>query len=226
MCDYISKNTRLIHTYKSYIMEEIRVLIVEDEPVIAENIACYLNNHDFKVCGIAYDAEEAFMLLKNNVPDVIILDINLQSQVSGLEIAAHVNQHYAIPFVLLTSYADKEIIDKAKSIIPWGYIVKPFNGAALVASLEIAISNYAQFQNRHQQEPVFEKINRHILNKLSEREFEVVKLIYIGKTNRQIAEELCISVNTVKKHLNNVYLKLDALTRTTAISRLRELAMK
>ncbi|MFT4152210.1 hypothetical protein [Parafilimonas sp.] len=43
-------------------MEDIRVLIVEDEPVIAENIACYLDNHDFKVCGIAYDAEEALLL--------------------------------------------------------------------------------------------------------------------------------------------------------------------
>ncbi|MFT4152209.1 response regulator transcription factor [Parafilimonas sp.] len=74
--------------------------------------------------------------------------------------------------------------------------------------------------------PVFEKINRHILNRLSEREFEVLKLIYTGMTNQQIAEALYISVNTVKKHINNAYLKLDVLTRTTAISKLRELMMK
>ncbi|HET9277070.1 MAG TPA: response regulator, partial [Flavitalea sp.] len=58
-------------------MDEIQILIVEDEPVIAENVAYYLNNHDFKVCGIAYDADEAIMFLENGCPDAIVLDINL-----------------------------------------------------------------------------------------------------------------------------------------------------
>ena len=72
-------------------MDEIRILIVEDEPVIAENIAHYLNNHDFKVCGIAYDVDEAKMFLENGSPDAIVLDINLESEMDGLDIAAYVN---------------------------------------------------------------------------------------------------------------------------------------
>jgi DNA-binding NarL/FixJ family response regulator len=207
-------------------MDEIQILIVEDEPVIAENIAHYLNNHDFKVCGIAYDADEAKMFLENGSPDAIVLDINLQSEMNGLDIAAYVNRNYAIPFVLLTSYADKETIEKAKKVKPWGYIVKPFNEDTLLASLEMAISNFAETQNRNQPEPGFEKINRHLINQVSEREFEVLKLIYAGNTNQQIAERLFVSVNTVKKHINSSYLKLDVLTRTTAIARLRELMMK
>ena len=128
-------------------MEEIQILIIEDEPVIAENIAYYLNNHDFKVCGIAYDADEAKMFLENGSPDAIVLDINLGSEMDGLDIAAFVNNHYPIPFVLLTSYADKETIEKAKKVKPWGYIVKPFNEDTLLASLEMAISNFAQTHN-------------------------------------------------------------------------------
>jgi RNA polymerase sigma factor (sigma-70 family) len=207
-------------------MDEIQILIVEDEPVIAENIAYYLNNHDFKVCGIAYDADEAKMFLENGSPDAIVLDINLAGDVDGLDIAAQVNAKYHIPFILLTSYADRETLEKAKKVKPWGYIVKPFNEDTLLASLEMAISNFAQTQNKDQPEPRFEKINKHLLSQVSEREYEVLKLIYEGKTNQQIAEALFVSVNTVKKHINSCYMKLDVVTRTTAIARIRELMMK
>lgn len=207
-------------------MDQIQILIVEDEPVIAENIAYYLNNHDFKVCGIAYDADEAKMFLEHGTPDAIVLDINLASDVDGLDIAALVNSKYHVPFVLLTSYADKETIEKAKKVKPWGYIVKPFNENTLLASIEMAISNFAEAHNKHQPEPRFEKINRHLINQVTEREFEVLKLIYDGKTNQQIAELLSVSVNTIKKHINSAYLKLDVLSRTTAIARIRELMAK
>lgn len=206
-------------------MDEIRILIVEDEPVIAENIAYYLNNHNFTVCGIAYDAEEAKRILEKGSPDAIVLDINLHSDTNGLDIAAYVNARYAIPFILLTSYADKETIEQAKKVRPWGYIVKPFNENTLLASLEMAISNFAQATNRNQPQPRIEKINKHLLSQVSEREFEVLNLIYAGKTNQQIADALFVSVNTVKKHINSAYLKLDVLTRTTAIVRLRELML-
>lgn len=207
-------------------MDEIQILIVEDEPLIAANIAHYLNNHNFKVCGIAYDAEEAKLFLENGTPDAMILDINLQSPRTGLDIAAYVNKYFPIPFVLLTSYADKETLEKAKKVNPWGYIVKPFNESTLLASLEMAISNFAQTNNKSLPAPRFEKINRHLISQVSEREFDVLKLIYDGKTNHQIAEELFVSVNTVKKHINSVYLKLDVVTRTSAIARLRELMLK
>ena len=67
------------------------------------------------------------------------------------------------------------------------------------------------------------QINQNLVSKLSEREFEVLQLIYNGITNRQIAEQIFVSVYTIKKHINNAYLKIDASTRTNAITRLREL---
>jgi DNA-binding NarL/FixJ family response regulator len=205
---------------------KLKVLIVEDEPVIAENISIYLDNNDFEVSAIAYDSEEAFHQLKTNTPDAAILDINLESEQDGIDIAAFINKEIQIPFLFLTSYSDKNTLDKAKQVKPSGYIVKPFNEKTLLASLEIAISNFASEKNSAQPGLNIEKINRHLLSPLTDREFEVAHLAYNGITNSQIAEQTFISLNTIKTHLKSIYLKTDANTRYGLIVRLRQLMAK
>jgi len=207
-------------------MNELKILIVEDEPIIAENISMYLNNADFIVSGIAYDDEEAKSQLSTNTPDAVILDINLECETDGIRIADYINRNFQLPFLFLTSYSDKETLERAKTVEPSGYIVKPFNEKTLLASLEIAISNYALRSNHQVPSLSIEKINRHLIAPLSEREFEVLELIYQGKTNNQIAETLYVTVNTIKVHIKNAYLKLDAASRSTAIVRLRALMLK
>lgn len=207
-------------------MSKLRVLIVEDEPVIAENISMYLDNNDFEVSGIAYDSAEANDQLLNNTPDAAILDVNLESEEDGIDIAKRINENYHLPFLFLTSYSDKETLQRAKMVNPSGYIVKPFNEKTLLASLEIAISNHAADSNKRMPVLSMEKINRSLLSTISDREYEVVQLIYEGITNNQIAERLFVSVNTVKSHLKNIYLKLDANTRYGVIVRLRQLMAK
>lgn len=204
-------------------MSELKILIIEDEPVIAENISMYLNNADFTVSGIAYDDEEAVNQLHNNTPDAVILDINLDSSIDGIQIADYINKNFRLPFLFLTSYSDKETLLRAKLVEPSGYIVKPFNGQTLLASLEIAISNFANRSNNQVPDLNLDKINKHLLSPLTEREFKVLQLIYQGRTNNQIAEELFVTINTVKVHIRNTYLKLDAASHSTAIVRAREL---
>ena len=148
---------------------KLKVLIVEDEPVIAENISIYLDNNDFEVSAIAYDSEEAFQQLKTNTPDAAILDINLESDQDGIDIAAFINKEIQIPFLFLTSYSDKNTLDKAKQVKPSGYIVKPFNEKTLLASLEIAISNFASEKNSAQPGLNIEKINRHLLYSMQQK---------------------------------------------------------
>lgn len=104
--------------------------------------------------------------------------------------------------------------------------VKPFNEKTLQASLEMAISNFANRSNQHHPQLRLEKINKHVSTPLTEREFEVLQLIYEGKTNQQIATAIYVSVNTIKKHINNSYLKIDAMSRASAITRLRKLMIK
>ena len=207
-------------------MNEIKVLIVEDEPVIAKNISMYLDNNDFMVSGIAYDYEEAMKELEHNTPDAVILDINLDSDKDGIDIASYINKELHIPFLFLTSYSNKETLERAKVVEPSGYIVKPFNERTLLASLEIAISNFSQRSNQQVPELKMEKINKHLLSPLTEREFKAVQHIYNGKTNNQVAALMFVSLNTIKVHIKNAYLKLDTSSRTMAVVRLRELMQK
>jgi DNA-binding NarL/FixJ family response regulator len=174
------------------------------------------------VSGIAYDCEEALHHLKRQQPDFAILDINLESEKDGIDIANYINQHNFIPFVYLTSYSDKETIERAKKTNPAGFIVKPFNEKTLYATIEIALANHAAAANRHVPSLSFDRINKALAAPLSDREFDVVRLMYEGKTNQQIAESLYIAINTLKKHINNAYFKLDVTSRTTAIARLRD----
>ena len=207
-------------------MSKIKILIVEDEPVIAENISLYLDNNDFEVSGIAYDSEDAMQQLKENTPDAVLLDINLESDTDGIDIARYIQEHYQLPFIFLTSYSDRITLERAKQVKPSGYIVKPFNERTLLASLEIAISNHAEDANHALPKLVMEKVNRQLRSPLSEREFELSQMIYEGKTNTQIAETLFITVNTVKTHLKSIYLKLDAGTRIEVIRKLQQAMLR
>lgn len=207
-------------------MSKIKILIVEDEPVIAENISLYLDNNDFEVSGIAYDSEDAMQQLKENTPDAVLLDINLESDTDGIDIARYIQEHYQLPFIFLTSYSDRSTLERAKQVKPSGYIVKPFNERTLLASLEIAISNHTEEANHALPKLVMEKVNRQLHSPLSEREFELSQMIYEGKTNTQIAETLFITVNTVKTHLKSIYLKLDAGTRIEVIRKLQQAMLR
>ena len=205
---------------------KVKVLIVEDEPLIAENLAMYLNNHDFEVAGIAYDYDEGIQQLQKTKPDIALLDINLEGDKDGIDLGAYIFSTIKIPFVFLTSYSDKNTLDRAKKIQPSGYLVKTFHEKSLLTTLEISLANFAIQSNNHVPTLEIQKINSQLLSPLSEREFEVVQLIYSGKTNQQITQELFISINTLKRHINNAYMRLDVNSRTMAINKLRELMLK
>ena len=89
--------------------------------------------------------------------------------------------------------------------------------------MEIAIANHSQQLNRQAPKLLPHKINSLIADPFSDRELDVLQQLYEGATNKQIAQQLFISENTVKTHIKNIYIKLDAGTRYVALVRLREL---
>ncbi len=202
-------------------MSTIRVLIIEDDPIIAEDIKEMLTTVNYSVVGIGYGKEDAIELIDKTKPDLILLDINLSGDYEGFEIANYINKSRKIPFIYLTSYSGKEILDKAKNTMPMGYIVKPFNERELYSTVEISLFNFSKFMlpielNR-------DNLNQLIANPLTQKEFEILKSIYEGKTNQQLAEEQFVSVNTIKTHIKNVYEKLDTHTRSEVITLLNQL---
>ena len=202
-------------------MNEIKILIVEDDPLIAADIEQCLNNIDFQVSSVVYNTEDAIYQLEINTPDAVLLDINLGEKTDGIDIADTINKKYQLPFLYITSHADRQTIERAKKTQPAGYIVKPFDERDILAGLEIALYNYSQRKNISQPILSFSNINKRLTRSLSEREFEILQAIYDGKTNQQMAESLFVSVNTIKTHITNIYIKLDVASRTAAIAKIR-----
>lgn len=202
-------------------MANIQVLIVEDEPLIAEDICEYLSNVDYSVLAVAYNKSQALKALEQLTPDMILLDINLGGNLDGIEIAHLINQKYQAPFIFLTSYAHKSILDQAKVTRPMGYIVKPFTEKDLFSSIEIALYNFSQNAQPHNLN--LERINQVLLSPLTEKEFQALQDIYQGLTNKQMAKKQFVTVNTIKTHLQNLYDKLSVGSRSEAMAKLREL---
>ncbi|MEO9870543.1 LytR/AlgR family response regulator transcription factor [Ekhidna sp.] len=112
----------------------ISLLIVEDEPLIADDIATTLEKSGYEVTAIVDNAEDAFTKISAKSPDLAILDINIEGDMDGIELASQLK----IPFIFVTSYYDKETLDKVSMLSPSGFIVKPFNSQDLVANVELA----------------------------------------------------------------------------------------
>lgn len=191
-----------------------RILIVEDEAIIAEDIADLCRLNGYEVCGTAYSAHKALSMIKSHTPSLVLLDINLQDRIDGLEIASYLREKYHIPFIFLTSYSDKETLSQAKKTSPLGYIVKPFNKEQLYSTIELAL---AQIEKDSNQKLDFELIESRLLEPLSSREKEVLSCIFKGMSTKATSEVLFISINTVKFHLKNLYEKTGAHNRVELI---------
>lgn len=202
-------------------MSRLKVLIVEDEPAIAKYISNTLKNDQYEITALAFSSKRAIQELENNLPDVALLDINLDSSMDGIQIAELINEKHQIPFFFLTSYTNKEIINRAKHTRPLGYIVKPFSEKEILTTLEIALFNYHQ---PNKPKPLLiESINKKAYSPITEREFVVLKELYAGKGNQQIAQDNFVSINTVKTHLRNLFSKMNVRSRTELIAEIRKL---
>ncbi len=129
-------------------MGKIKILIVEDELVIAEDLKDILEELGYVVCGIAISAREALILIEEQSPDLALLDIQIKGGKDGIELAAEINEQYHLPFIMLTSYSDMQTLNRAKEVYPYGYLVKPFNEKDILVCIEVAMANFAKEQTK------------------------------------------------------------------------------
>lgn len=122
-------------------MEAVKILIVEDEIIIARNLEMVLNGLEYEVTGIAGTFTEAMASLSGNPPDLVLLDLHLRGAKSGFDVAEEINQRFSMPFIFLTSYADGDTVAKARTLNPSGYLTKPIRQKDLYATIEMALAN-------------------------------------------------------------------------------------
>ena len=125
-------------------MSKIKIAVVEDEILIADSICNTLNELGYDALEPAMTYTEALKTIDKHKPDLAILDIQLSGKKDGIELAWKIKEDYDIPFIFLTSNADKLTVDRAKRVAPPAYLVKPFNKDELYTSIEIAIFNHAK----------------------------------------------------------------------------------
>jgi DNA-binding NarL/FixJ family response regulator len=197
----------------------IHILIIEDEPVIATDIEMTLTGDDYSVVGIAYSSTKALDMLHRFRPDLVLLDIAIKGDKDGIDIAAIINDRYKVPFIYITSFADKETLDRAKATLPSGYIVKPFKDRDIISAIEMAVYRHASLHN--QDFPPFKELTARY--PLTPGEYQVLECVWEGSTNLQVTEKLGVSINTVKTHLKNIFSKLDVGSRSAAIAAIRNM---
>lgn len=191
-----------------------RILIVEDEAIIAEDLSMILQKEGHTVCGIANDGATALDFIHNRKPEIILLDISLGTSISGLEVAEIINQKYHLPFIFITSFSDQYTLEKVRDLQPEGYIMKPFKRKDVIANV-----NILSFKTEHKPTgkfKTFEEINAELFTPLTPKEYELVIDLAIGKSNTDMASDHNISHNTVKTHLKRIFSKMEVDSRTVA----------
>ena len=116
-----------------------RLLIVDDEAIITMQLEERLTAMGYTVVGMAASGEEAVEKARGFTPDLILMDIVMPGKVNGIQAARIIRTELDIPVVFVTSYADDKILEEAKHVRPYGYIVKPFDELGLKATIEVAL---------------------------------------------------------------------------------------
>lgn len=121
------------------VITSVKVLVVEDEPVVAASIRHTLRGLGYDVPAIASSANEAIAKVAECHPDLVLMDIRLEGEIDGVEAAEPIRSEFNVPIVYLTAYADEATIQRAKLTEPYGYILKPFGARELAAAVEVAL---------------------------------------------------------------------------------------
>lgn len=122
--------------------QKLRVIIVEDEGLIARDMASMLDQLGYEVAGMAATGAEALRLACSVPADLVLMDIKIRGTKDGIETALEIRDQVGLPVVFLTSHADSDTIRRAKQTEPFGYIVKPFNETDLKVALEIGFNRH------------------------------------------------------------------------------------
>jgi len=197
----------------------IRILIVDDHPVVREGLMAVLEGiPDIRVVGTAQSAEEALAAIKTVRPDIVLLDLELPGM-SGIDAIPRLiagGDHVRV--IVLTAYDTEERVLGAIRAGAGGYLLKGAAAAEIVHAIRAVREGGSYLTPRVATQVMAQVVSRGRSGVLSEREREVLRLIAQGQSNKQIGRQLSITERTVKFHVTSIFNKLGADNRAQAIA--------
>jgi len=182
-------------------MSKEKILIVEDDEVTAMHLKIALKKLEYEVVSIAENTIQARNKIKIYEPDAILLDISLQENTDGINLATYIRNKHAIPFIYLTSHSETQILDEAKVTEPYGYIVKPFDPKSLHSTIQMALYKFQE-----------ERKLKEDINTLQVSKEQLEKLLYTKKVSDKplvpFAEDYHLDISTCETFYKNEKIKL------------------
>ena len=204
-------------------MEKKAILLVDDHEVVRLGLKSILEHNDkFEVVAEAGTAKEAVLMVEKYQPDVVLMDIRLPG-VSGIDACQEITDRWPdVRVVILTSYAEDEMLFSAIRAGASGYVLKQIGAEGLVSAIEAACRGEALLDPAVTQR-VFQEVRRAVKEEeaaafvnLSQQEKYVLALVSEGKTNREIAETLFLGEGTVRNYVSSILSKLGVSNRAEA----------
>jgi two-component system, NarL family, response regulator len=192
----------------------IRIMLVDDHPVIRTGLALILNNEpDMTVVAQAGSGDEALTMYWQYRPDITLMDLKM-SGMTGVQAVQKIRaQAPTARLIILTSYDRDEDIYQSIRAGAMGYLVKDAPSDQIIDALREVHKGRKHFPHT-----ITEKLAERVtMADLSDRELEVLRLLAVGQSNKEIAEKLFLALGTVKYHINNILTKLEAEDRTQAV---------
>mgnify|MGYP005794527413 CR=1 FL=1 len=203
----------------------ISVAVVDDQEMVRMGFSLILDAEaDIRVIGQASDGAEAIDLVKREQPDVVLLDIRMP-RLDGLAALPRLTPYSQV--IMVTTFDDDDYVDAALAGGASGFLLKDAGADLLLAGVRAAANGDALISPSLTLDLLRRRIaaprseTAHV-DRLSERETEIAKLVAVGRTNQEICAELFISLGTVKTHLGNIQMRLDARNRVEVAARMWE----
>lgn len=183
-----------------------KILIVEDEGIVAEDIKSMLIKNGDRECYVAKTGQEAINICQQTQLDLILMDINLNDEIDGIEVAEKIQQISKIPILYLTAFTDKSILERAKITEPYGYLLKPFNHEELNTNIELALY-------KHRIQRKVQEHERWLSSAISRIGVGIIKTDMDWKINflNSVAEQLTgwYTEQAIGMHVNRIFTTIN-----------------
>ena len=144
-----------------------KILIVEDDAIIAQLIELHLTQFGYKVIDIIHNGDKALDAIHNHDLDMVLLDINIEGTKNGIDVATVIEKKYDIPYIFITALSDQRTLSKILNLDPSGYIVKPFKEEDLRVNIGLALASHKKRSKGHT--ITLDKVNEISLSPLSQK---------------------------------------------------------